>query len=113
MAMKRIIAVAATALILSAGLANAGPSKGPRGATAPTIKLNVMKSGTWRGRRAVSRRGGRVTFRERLRIARSQAQLNRLKRRVRRDGIVTRFERRQVRMAQQRHNRLVRLARRS
>ena len=111
--MKRIVLAAVAALTLSAGVANAAAHKGPRASKAPTVKVKIIKSDSRRSRIFVSRRGGRITFYERLRIARSQARLNRLKRRVRRDGIVTRFERRRVRMAQVRHNRLVRRARRS
>jgi hypothetical protein len=44
---------------------------------------------------------------ERAAIARSQANLNRLKWRVRADGRVTRWERMQVGAAQARHNALV------
>jgi hypothetical protein len=55
----------------------------------------------------------RVTFTERAAIARSQANLNALKRRIHADGRVTTFERMQLRLAEARHSRLVAQARRS
>jgi hypothetical protein len=56
---------------------------------------------------------GKITVSERLAIARSQAQLLRIKMRARADGRVTPFERRMIQQAQLRHDRLVALARRS
>lgn len=90
--MKAVLAAAAAALVLSAGVASAAPKHyhGKPGYTA-----------------------GKVTPFERLAIARGKVKVAYLQRKARADGRVTAYERAQIRQAQANLNRLIVRARRS
>jgi hypothetical protein len=94
--MMKVVAIAASALVLTAGMAAASPG-GKFG----------YGHGSHVGKYSYS---GKLTVFERMRIARSKMRLARLERRIKADGRVTRRERAQLIAAKKRHQALVRHA---
>lgn len=97
----RTAIIAASVILLSAGIASAKP-----------IGHGAHAKGASKAHATKYQRVARLTKRERRRIARSRARLNQLARRIRADGRVTRKERQRLREATRRHNALVRRERR-
>lgn len=86
------------------------------GASAANAKSVSKGFNSWNNagkHHVVKHRAGRLTWIERIRIAKSEKRLAQLKRSIRADGRVTPYERRRLKAAQIRHRSLVRRLRRS
>lgn len=100
--MKYLAITSAVLMLATAGAATAKPYNKGVNSWNQAGKHHVVKQ-----------RAGRLTWRERIRIAKSRKRVAQIKRRARSDGRVTRFERRQIKAAELRHRSLVRRLRRS
>ena len=99
----KLIALSAAALMLTAGMATAAPGKTYGHKSFGKVhKLYSVKR----------KKAGRLTWFERIKIARSRSRLAKMRARARAEGRITRREAVRIRVAQRRHRALVRKERR-